>query len=84
MTMSKYRRDDTHFREQISKLADSGLKFPTAPLGRCPAGLPYLPQEQKPKGRLPEFVAGLIAGGIIVAGCWLAFKVLVVLWSVIL
>jgi len=29
--MSKYRRDDKQFREQINKLADSGLKFPTAP-----------------------------------------------------
>ena len=29
--MSKYRRDDKTFREQIAKLADAGLKFPSAP-----------------------------------------------------
>ncbi len=29
--MSKYRRDDQKFREQIAALADAGLTFPTAP-----------------------------------------------------
>lgn len=86
--MSKYKRDDKTFRAQIAKLADAGLTFPTAPtnFNGVPAYVTvHEPQyEIAPKGKLPEFVAGLIAGVIIVAGGWLAFKALVLIWSVIL
>ena len=33
--MSRYVRDDKTFREQIAKLADAGLKFPTATGQAC-------------------------------------------------
>ena len=73
--MSKYRRDDKVFREQIAALADAGLTFPTAP-----AKLPAQSPEIGPKGKLPEFVAGAVAATIVlllVAGAaYLGWRIL--------
>jgi hypothetical protein len=134
--VSKYKRDDEKFREQIAALATAGLVlgdntcslYRARPCNECspvvevpmpdmsemygstkenlkahgfsmkdyPTNFNGVPAymrvieptrptlEIAPKGKLPEFVAGLIAGGIIVAIGLLAFKALVFIWSVIL
>jgi hypothetical protein len=57
---SNYKRDDKQFRAQIAKLADSGLNLhvgANCSIHRATNNAP----KQTPKGKLPEFVAGLIA-----------------------
>lgn len=78
--MSRYIRDDKTFRAQIANLAAAGLKFPTAPakLPEYPLHFDEITYrirdmseatdyEIKPKGRLPEVVAGVVMG-IVVLG----------------
>ena len=67
--MSKYRRDDKVFREQIAALADAGLTFPTAP-----ATLSAQSPEIGPKGKLPEVVAGIVALLATVGAIWLVYE----------
>lgn len=76
--MSKYRRDDQKFREQIATLADAGLRLDRSIKTAREAMVE--PLEIAPKGKLPEFVAGAIAATIVlllVAGAaYLGWRIL--------
>jgi hypothetical protein len=70
--------------ETRASLQAAGFKVDDYPkAGHCPAGLP----QQKPKGKLPEFAAGVVAAAITMGGGLLLLKllgwVLALLWSVL-
>jgi hypothetical protein len=83
--MSKYRRDDKQFRDQIATLADAGLKFPTAPAyARViePSDRvlsPVVHYEIAPKNKLPEFVAGIVTGAALLAGLTFLVKIIMMI-----
>lgn len=101
--MSRYVRDDKQFREQVIALADAGLVLgdPTCsihrarPCNECAQPTTFeesvrvvTEPQQTPKGKLPEFLAGVVAVGIGIVGVLVLLKVLgwlfAILWSFVL
>ena len=75
--MSKYKRNDEKFREQLAALANAGFKFPTAAAKLPEYTLQFDEYDIAPKAKLSEFVAGIIYGAV-VGGAIVGLVVLIV------